>query len=97
MKRFGQRERHDLQELEKQFKRAEKNKNWGRLFASIIIDRASLSLFSNGEPDANTIKFIEDNSELKVYVYREGRMEYTGLRYVILKLISSLRRCKICI
>ena len=81
MKRFGQRERHDLQELEKQFKRAEKNKSWGRLFASIIIDRASLSLFSNGEPDANTIKFIEDNSELKVYAYREGRMEYTGLRY----------------
>ena len=89
MKKFGQRERHDLQELEKQFKRADKNKNWGRLFASIIIDRASLSLFSNGEPDANTIKFIEDNSELKVYVYREGRMEYTGLRYGDIKVDNT--------
>ena len=81
MKEFGKREHYDLQELEKQFKRANKNKNWSKLFASIIIDRASLSLFNNDEPDANTIKFIEDNSELKVYVYREGKMEYTGLRY----------------
>ena len=81
MKEFGKREHYDLQELEKQFKRANKNKNWSKLFASIIIDRASLSLFSNGEPDANTIKFIEDNSELKVYAYREGKMEYTGLRH----------------
>ena len=81
MKEFGKREHYDLQELEKQFKRAEKNKNWGKIFASIIMDRAVLSLFSDGEPDANTIKFIEDNSELKVYAYREGRMEYTGLRY----------------
>ena len=70
-----------MNELEKQFKRAEKNKNWGKIFASIIMDRAELSLFSDGEPDANTIKFIEDNSELKVYAYREGKMEYTGLRY----------------
>lgn len=81
MKEFGKRERYDLQELEKQFKRANKNKNWGKLFASIIIDRASLSLFNNDEPDANTIKFIEDNSELKVYAYKEGGIEYTGLQY----------------
>lgn len=81
MKGFGKRELHDLQELEKQFKRAEKNKNWGKLFASIIMDRAALSLFSDGEPDSNTIKFIEDNSELKVYAYKEGGMEYTGLQY----------------
>ena len=81
MKEFGKREHYDLQELEKQFKRANKNKNWSKLFASIIIDRASLSLFSNGEPDANTIKFIEDNSELKVYAYKENGIEYTGLQY----------------
>lgn len=81
MKEFGKREHYDLQELERQFKRANKNKNWGKLFASIIIDRASLSLFNNDEPDANTIKFIEDNSELKVYAYKEGGIEYTGLQY----------------
>ena len=51
------------------------------MFASIIIDRASLSLFNNNEPDANTIKFIEDNSELKVYAYKENGIEYTGLQY----------------
>ena len=81
MKDFGKREHYDLQELEKQFKRANKNKNWSKLFASIIIDRASLSLFNNDEPDANTIKFIEDNSELKVYAYKESGIEYTGLQY----------------
>ena len=81
MKEFGKREHYDLQELEKQFKRANKNKNWSKLFASIIIDRASLSLFNNNEPDANTIKFIEDNSELKVYAYKENSIEYTGLQY----------------
>ena len=81
MKEFGKREHYDLQELERQFKRANKNKNWGKLFASIIIDRASLSLFNNNEPDANTIKFIEDNSELKVYAYKENGIEYTGLQY----------------
>ena len=81
MKDFGKREHYDLQELEKQFKRVEKNKNWGKIFASIIMDRASLSLFNNDEPDANTIKFIEDNSELKVYAYKENGIEYTGLQY----------------
>ena len=81
MKEFGKREHYDLQELEKQFKRAEKNKNWGKIFASIIMDRAVLSLFSDGEPDANTIKFIEDNSERKVYAYKESGIEYTGLQY----------------
>jgi hypothetical protein len=39
------------------------------------------SVFSDGEPDANTIKFIEDNSELKVYAYLESGIEYTGLQY----------------
>ena len=81
MRAFGKREHYDLQELEKQFKRAEKNKNWGKIFASIIMDRAAISLFSDGEPDANTIKFIEDNSELKVYAYKESGVEYTGLQY----------------
>ena len=81
MKEFGKREHYDLQELEKQFKRANKNKNWSKLFATIIIDRESLYLLHNDEPDANTIKFIEDNSELKVYAYKENGIEYTGLQY----------------
>lgn len=81
MKEFGSREQYDLQDLEKRFKRAVKNQNWAKLHASLIIERARLSLFSDGEPDANTIKFIEDNSELRVYAYKEGGMEYTGLQY----------------
>jgi hypothetical protein len=85
MKEFGSREMYDLQELEKRFKRANKNKNWGKLHAALIIERARLSLFSDGEPDANTIKFIEDNSELRVYAYKEGGMEYTGLQYGSIK------------